>query len=373
MEQVGCGWRPCHNQGELPFSRLIFVSSTAANVRQGSGTYVGIAALQRALVALGHEVELIAPPRMAAAAWRRLWFNWGLRRRLRLPRQGALVGFDLDGMFVASAGLPNIAAIKGVVAEELRFERGMARASLRLQAGLEGWRARRADRVIATSDYAAAAIGRHYGVPRERIRVVPELMDLATWRGMLAAVRPEARTSARVLCVAHLYPRKDVATLLRALAGMPTRVEAHIVGVGPELRRLRRLARELDLSGRVRFLGHISRAELAREYRNADVFCLPSRQEGFGIVLLEAMAAGLAVVAARAAAIPEVVPEGECGLLFEPGDADELGACLERMLGDCALRERLGEAGNQHVLRYNAPCVARKFLAALELESEPTR
>jgi len=356
----------------LPFSRLIFVTATAANVRQGSGTYVGIATLRRALVALGHEVDLVAPPRMAAAAWRRLWFNLGLRRTLRLPRQGALVGFDLDGIFLAPRGLRNVAAIKGVVAEELRFERGLVRASLWLQARLEGWRVRRADLVIATSGYAAAAIARHYGVARGRIGVVPELMDLAAWAELLAAAPPQARPRPRLLCVAHLYPRKDVATLLRALARMQSRPEAHIVGVGPELRRLRRLARELGLDHRVRFLGHIGRAELAREYRNADLFCLPSRQEGFGIVLLEAMAAGLAVVAARAAAIPEVVPEGECGLLFPPGDVAALAATLDQAFAEPGLRQRLGAAGARHVLRYDAPRVARQFLAALEPEAAPT-
>lgn len=349
-----------------PPRRLLFVSATAANVRQGSGTYVGIAALQRALVGLGHEVKLIAPPRAAAAAWRRLWFNYRVRRQVAAePGAGWLVGFDLDGIFLNSRQRPNIAAIKGVVAEEMHFERGAARASLWLQAQLEGRRARRADRVIATSDYAAAAIARHYRVAAERIRVVPELLDVAAWQALLAAAPVELRPRPRVLCVAHLYPRKDVATLLRAFATMREDADLHVVGIGPELGRLRRLARELGISDRVRFLGHVPRAALAREYRNAGLFCLPSRQEGFGIVLLEAMAAGLPIVAARAAAIPEVLAEGESGVLFPPGDADGLAAQLTRLLADPAERRRLGAAGLLRVAEFDAARVAGRFLAAL--------
>ncbi|MGH9482633.1 MAG: glycosyltransferase family 4 protein [Terriglobales bacterium] len=350
-----------------PASRLLFVTATAANVRQGSGTYVGIAALRHALRAQGLQVGLIAPPRMAAGAWRRLWFNYRVRGRLMRASADfcALVGFDLDGVFFGGGAWRHIAAIKGVVAEELQFESGLERASLRLLAELEGRRARRADRVIATSEYAAAAIRRHYRVAAERIRVVPELLDLGAWQGLLDAAPCEPRLRPRLLCVAHLYPRKDVATLLRALARMRIPAEAHIVGTGPERKRLCRLAAELGLEDRVQFLGHIRRAELAREYRNADLFCHPSRQEGFGIVLLEAMAAGLPVVAARAAAIPEVVPDGECGRLFDPGSPAGLAGTLEDLLADAAERARLGAAGRRHATRYDAERVAREFLAAL--------
>ena len=89
-----------------------------------------------------------------------------------------------------------------------------------------------------------------------------------------------------------------------------------------------RMAGELKLDGVVRWFGDVSRAELAREYRNASVFCLPSVQEGFGIVLLEAMAAGKPIVAARAAAIPEVAPHAA---LAEPDNAESLAAELERL------------------------------------------
>ena len=99
------------------------------------------------------------------------------------------------------------------------------------------------------------------------------------------------------------------------------------VGAGPCGPYLRQLSGELKLDGAVTWLGDISRSQLIAEYNRADIFCLPSVQEGFGIVLLEAMAAGKPIVAARAAAIPEVAPHG---LLVEPDSEEALEAGIER-------------------------------------------
>ncbi|MCL6508115.1 MAG: glycosyltransferase family 4 protein, partial [Bryobacteraceae bacterium] len=99
--------------------------------------------------------------------------------------------------------------------------------------------------------------------------------------------------------------------------------------------------------------------QLAREYQRADVFCLPSVQEGFGIVFLEAIAAGKPVIGARAAAVPEVLPHG---LLVEPDNALELARAIARLHADPRLRSELAAAGSQWVRRFDAPNVARQFL-----------
>ena len=93
------------------------------------------------------------------------------------------------------------------------------------------------------------------------------------------------------------------------------RLQIRIVGNGPEDARLRSLCNGLNLGSTVQWLGDISIASLASEYNRSDVFCLPSVQEGFGIVLLEAMAAGKPIIAVRFAAVPEVVRNG---ILVEP-------------------------------------------------------
>jgi len=348
-------------------ARLLFVTGTPASVRGGSGTFVGISVLRRALEESGHRVDLLAPDGDAAGMVSRFLFNLHARRAARRARYDAIVGFDLDGIYVSAPGVPRIASVKGVIADELRFERGIMRASMRIAARFEAAHVRRADVVLTTSSYAADRIAVEYGVVRGAIRIVPEPIDLVRWQGALGRVPTPASDTPGILCVAHLYPRKQVESLLRAMPLLKTAARLRVVGTGRERTALSALARELGLEGRVELLGHVPFDRLVAEYRGADVFCLPSLQEGFGIVFLEAMAAGLPVVACQAAAVPEVVADGECGILVPPQDVPALAFALDRLCGDVALRRRLGAAGRRRVARYDAPIVAGRFLEAIGL------
>jgi len=134
-----------------------------------------------------------------------------------------------------------------------------------------------------------------------------------------------------------------------------------IVGNGPCDARWRRLAQELRLESTVTWLGDVSRAQLAAEYRRASVFAMPSVQEGFGIVLLEAMAAGKPIAASRAASIPEVAPHAT---LVEPDNADALACGIECLWKNPDARAAQARAGAEWVQRFDAPRVARQFVAA---------
>lgn len=123
--------------------------------------------------------------------------------------------------------------------------------------------------------------------------------------------------------------------------------------------RLRLLWRELHLRDTVRWLGDVTAGELAAEYNGAEVFCLPSVQEGFGIVFLEAMAAGKPIVATHAAAVPEVVRHG---LLVKPESHDALADALETLYGNSQLRASLADQGRQDVESYDMRRVARRFM-----------
>jgi glycosyltransferase involved in cell wall biosynthesis len=343
--------------------RIAFITSTPLDVIEGSGTFVGVSTLAAALRRMGVGIEIVAPGfRFPIHTARRWWFNHQLRRR-RWDGFDLLVGFDMDGYRIAgSTGRPQVASVKGVIADELRSERGLTRSTMSMQAAWEAEHVRRADLVMTTSSYAAHRIQELYG-SATLPRVVPEAIDLAAWRDLLArnpaAPQPEKFI---VLTVCRFYPRKRLDLLLAAADLLREEIPAlefRIVGDGPERGRLHSLLGEVHLQDTVRWLGNLSAGDLAREYNRCDVFCLPSVQEGFGIVFLEAMATGKPIVAANASAVPEVVPQG---LLVEPESAVALAAGLRRIHGDAALRARLAEAGKVAVERYDAAKVATMFL-----------
>jgi glycosyltransferase involved in cell wall biosynthesis len=277
----------------------------------------------------------------------------------------AIVGFDLDGFALTPRrrhGVLEIANIKGVLAEAVPFERGLTHASMALQARWEAQHARRADLVITISQYCKDRLRELYGV-RGEISVVPELIDLDAWRRLFRTNPADKHPGEfTVLCVCRFYPRKRLALLLRAADWLRRQIpelKVRIVGGGPEAASLLRLWRELKLQPVVTWVGDAPLHELAREYNRADVFCLPSVQEGFGIAFLEAMAAGKPIIAARAAAIPEVVRHG---VLVEPENAEALADGIWRLWRDPILRAVIAQQQRVDVEEYEMMSVTRRFL-----------
>ena len=343
-----------------------FITAIPLNVWKGSGCFVGIDTLATGLRALGGDVNFVTPGfRFPVYAAKRTLFNHMLRYRL-FSSGDTIVGFDADGYSIAGRRrAQHVASIKGVIADVLPYETGLTRASMAFQAHLERMHAQRADLVVTPSRYCAERLDELYRI--RNATVIPELIDLDKWRTLLA--ENPAATSKRqrfvVLCVCRFYSRKRVDVLLRAAALLRARVpelEVRIVGRGPEAARLLLLWRALRLQGRVLWLGDLTPNELATEYNGADVFCLPSVQEGFGIVFLEAMAAGKPIVAARAAAVPEVVHNG---LLVEPENEDALADALDSLYRDSQLRMSLSASGRRHVENFEMRRIARRFMEAV--------
>lgn len=355
--------------------QILFLNSWKAESWEGSGTAVGIAGLRKGLEALGHRVEVVRPSGTGSPGLlRRLRFNLELPRLLRsYPPADLVVGFDLDGVRWGRRrrppGSPYVVCLKGVAADESRFA-GSRTESLYLRslAALEARNARNADGVIVPSRYSARAVEEAYGIPGDRIRVVPEAVDTAPFEALRRdpPALPEAPT---ILSVAHQYPRKDTATLLRALPVVHEQFPSarlRIVGGGPELPRLRDLARRLLIHDAVEFTGPVADdREVRTAYFRAHLFCLPSLQEGFGIVFVEAMAAGLPVVAARAGAAPEVVEHGVTGVLVPPRSPEMLASALIRLLRREDDRRAMSERGPERAAAYRPEQVAREFLGAV--------
>jgi colanic acid/amylovoran biosynthesis glycosyltransferase len=157
----------------------------------------------------------------------------------------------------------------------------------------------------------------------------------------------------RVLVVGRLVSGKGLSLLLDALADVAARghdVALDVVGEGPAGDALRERAATLGLDGRVRWLGAVGQDEIRRHYAEADAFCLPSFAEGVPVVLMEAMATALPVVATRIAGIPELIEDGESGLLVAPARSDELADALARLAGSPELRSQLGQRGRRAVV-----------------------
>lgn len=347
------------------------ITATPQSVAEGSGTYVARRTVSQGLRALGHEVRVVCPDRAAAPLGytvHRFRFNRTLAADT-VDGADLVVGWDMDGYRLAGRVAARFAAyIHGQLADEARFERGLVALSMRLQARAERHSVRNAAVVLAVSEYGRRRLAAVYGVPGDRVRVVPPAFDVDRWRHALAtAPTADDRDRPTVLCVARLYPRKDVATLIHAADRLRRQLPAlrvRVVGDGPEGDRLRMLVRRLGLTACVELWGQVEWERLVSAYASCDIFCLPSRQEGFGIVFLEAMAAGRPIVACRGTAAEELVTHERDGLLVPQGHPEALAAGLHRLLTDHGLRRRSGEHGPERVGAFAPEPIARRLLAA---------
>jgi glycosyltransferase involved in cell wall biosynthesis len=173
--------------------------------------------------------------------------------------------------------------------------------------------------------------------------------------GRFAAVARNGRPGPlEILNVGRAVPVKGQSLLIEALGELARRgIDARltIVGDGPQAPELRELARRLGVTDRVEFAGAVGQDAILGFYERADVFATPSFAEGLPVVLMEAMATGLPVVATRIAGVPELVEEGVSGLLVTPGRVDELAAALERLIRSAPEdRAAMGAAGRTKVI-----------------------
>ena len=196
------------------------------------------------------------------------------------------------------------------------------------------------------------------------VRVVPLGADPATFRPGIDATEVRRRFGLGegrwMLTVGGRTPHKGVDTALRALAGLKDRLpDLHygIAGSGRHAEALASLAEAHGVGDRVRFIPEVSDTELPALYNAVDLYVGVSRRdgravEGFGIALAEASACGVPVIAGRSGGIPEMVSDGETGLLVDPERTEPLTQAIERVLGDDALARRLGGAGRAAIERH---------------------
>jgi len=210
-----------------------------------------------------------------------------------------------------------------------------------------------ADLVLALSDFSKRDISGAYRIPSSKIAV--------TYAGVDPCFAPDTSHRRRdgdapfsLLFCGRLngpHEQKGIDVLLKSLPTVLSRhqVVLNVIGTGPRLDQYRALARELGVEQNVRFLGFVEHDQMPAHYARAHLFVLPSRRESFGLVLAEAMACGLPVVATTAGAIPEVVKDGVTGVLVPPDDPEALASALGSLLNDHSRMKAMGAAGAERV------------------------
>lgn len=224
--------------------------------------------------------------------------------------------------------------------------------------------------ILTFSDSSRRVLIDEYGVDGKKIAITPLGVDTDKFAPAGKGNRVSPPNPFRMLFVGPLIERKGVHHLMDALARVNERRadwSLTLAGDGRERASLQARATELGFPEKVDFLGYIDGwgDELPRIYREADLFVFPSLKEGFGMVIIEAMACGTPVLTSRVSAIPEVV--GNAGVLVEPSNPQQLADGILRFMEDDELRKGLSAAGLQRVRdRYSWEVVVKRTLEAFQ-------
>jgi len=357
-----------------------------------TGIGISVREILRELVALAPDLELFCytarggdrvarelPPgsrtvvrvgRGIAARWGTPWLHWGATGLLTADRLDCFWGTNL----VLPVGLQGRIPLV-VTCNDLVFRlhpETLSRRNRFLLAPVAGRSLHAADRVIAISAATARDLLRFYPLDPARVRVVPlapgrefQPMDAV---GAQAAVRDRFGLERDyVLFVGTREPRKNLPGFLRAMARIAGSFAGDAVvvgGAGWGLADPSVLARRHPLGDRLRFLGYVAASDLPLLYAGAALFVMPSFYEGFGLPVLEAMAAGAPVITTTGGALEEV--SGGAARLVPPGDDDALAAAIADLLGDATGRAELRRRGLARAATFSWRATAAAFLAVLE-------
>jgi glycosyltransferase involved in cell wall biosynthesis len=286
------------------------------------------------------------------------------RRRPELVHAHTSKAGFLGRLAARLTGVPSVYSPRGTILEG--YFTGVRRS---LFLGLDRLAARWSSFIIGltaeeSASYLAAGIGR----PEQHVQI-PIGVDDRLFAPLDPAVRADRRgqlglraEELLLLSVGRLVPVKDHATLVRGLARLPADLppwRCWIVGAGPEREALAALVEECGLAGRILLTGHSD--EVPRLLGLGDLFLLTSVNEGFGRVLLEAMATGLPVVATAVGGIPSVLDSGRVGRLVPPRDPEALAGALAPLLRDAGERARLARLGRERaVTNYSLEASVRR-------------
>jgi phosphatidylinositol alpha-1,6-mannosyltransferase len=286
-------------------------------------------------------------------------FAGARRSKARFTRQAIAVSRRRKSR-VAVIGHPGLTPVAWLLKRA-----GLTRSYLVVLHGVEAWEKmdwtdrlaiRGADSIVATTRFTAVEFCKQNGIPLTKMRIIP----LAIADSDVSCTRiPKSicQEKLRVLTVSRMESidgYKGVDTLIDAVGKLrkrDVRIELKVVGIGDEVPRLIECVNNMKLNDSVTFAGAVSDNDLTKFYQECDVFALPSKGEGFGIVFLEAMRWGKPCIGGNHGGTPEVIDDGETGYLIEHGDSDQLTRRLADLSKNPELRSRLGASGYEKLRR----------------------
>ena len=315
--------------------------------------------------------------------------NWFFNRNLN--KKASIIDADVyESHAVSGYGFPKrlkklcinkpfIHTIHGVLADEFEQLKKIGYQSIRDRIAnhfmnkfskLEEETAQNATLIVTISKYSLERIQNLYGIKQNKVRIVPNGVDVEKFKPMEnpTALRKQFGLGDEpcVLFVGSLIPRKGIDLLVKAakkIVKEQVDTKFIIVGEGPLKNQLAIYLKAANLSDNFKFLGNLKEQALLAIYNCADVFALPSVQEGQGIVLLEAQASSKPVVAFDVGGVKETIRNGETGILVKRGSSDELADALLKLLGNRDLRESMGISGRRFVTEnYTWDICAQKML-----------
>ena len=298
-------------------------------------------------------------------SWRGFWYANGLLQKERFDVIHAF--FSVPCGFMAwrlsqRHGVPYIVSLRG--ADVPGYSERFTGLYLFLRPLIKSiWS--HATRVIANSSgLRMLALQTNTG---QRIDMIPNGIDIAEFKPDVAR---ETDGIFRILCVSRITPRKDIRSLIEGFdilrKKLDAKMELWIIGEGDELASLRELVQSRGLHRLVKFFGRVAHEKLTSFYGLADVFVLPSLNEGMSNTMLEALASGLPIVATVTGGTEELVTDGENGLYIEKESPTDIALKLEIILTDEGLRKKMGEASRARAERMSWGSVAKQYVSFYE-------
>lgn len=222
---------------------------------------------------------------------------------------------------------------------------------------------------VATGTAGLARMyAREYGVASSKFRALPNWISLQRFARPSGDVRARFNLPADaplVTFIHRLSPRKGADLIVPIAAALQTAgATVAVAGGGPYQRELRQQVADAGLEGRVQLLGSVPNADVPSLLATSDIFLMPSREEGFPRVLLEAMALGIPFVASDVGGVAEIVPPGTP--LVAPEDVAGFARAVDELLQDATLRRSRADAGLQHVKQYDLPIIAERFIELIK-------